>query len=189
MMYLFLTNHCQALLTSSRKIMARKARLASILRKSRSAVRRNLTPGASRGPLSSSTPARWGWKVSSRSAWARVTAQADHRDRLNSKNPAAPAVSREAEEELGQATLIKNRSPELGAARRGLAVCHSFNTASQSCSGSRSPAFACSMIFRAITSLAISPRSASRSAMSAISYARPMTRIVSGVEPLAIEVG
>jgi hypothetical protein len=35
------------------------------------------------------------------------------------------------------------------------------------------------MIFRAITSLAISPRSASRSAMSAISYASPMTRSVS----------
>ena len=37
MMYLFLTNHCQAVLTSSRKIMARKATLASILRKSRTA--------------------------------------------------------------------------------------------------------------------------------------------------------
>jgi hypothetical protein len=61
-----------------------------------------------------------------------------------------------------------------------VAARHRCNTASQSCSGSRSPVLACSMILCATTSLAISPQSVSRSAISAISYARPMTRIVSG---------
>ena len=56
---------------------------------------------------------------------------------------------------------------------------HCCNTASHNRSGSRSPAFASSMILCATTSLAMSPRSKSRSDMSVNSYARPMTRIVS----------
>ena len=50
-------------------------------------------------PLCSSTPARWGWRGLSRSARYRSGRSPDW---LKFKNPAAPAVKREAEEDWGQ---------------------------------------------------------------------------------------
>jgi hypothetical protein len=70
---------------------------------------------------------------------------------------------------------LRRRPHACGGGRR-----NSSKTPSHNRSGSRSPALASSMILLAITWLARSPRSASRSAISAISNARPMTRIVSG---------
>jgi ATP-dependent DNA ligase len=49
----------------------------------------------------SSTPALWAARASSRSGWARVMSRGDSRDWLKFKNPNAPAVKREAEEEWG----------------------------------------------------------------------------------------
>ena len=52
-------------------------------------------------PLCSSTPARWGWRVLSRSAWDRAIRSGRSPDWLKFKNPEAPAVKREAEEDWG----------------------------------------------------------------------------------------
>ena len=56
----------------------------------------------------------------------------------------------------------------------------SFKTPSHNCSGSRPPAFASSMIFRATASGGGSTPSVCRSATRAISKATPMRRVVSG---------
>jgi bifunctional non-homologous end joining protein LigD len=55
-----------------------------------------------RVPSCSSAPARWGWKGSSRSGWDRVTDLGVQPDWLKFKNPEAPAVKREAEEDWGR---------------------------------------------------------------------------------------
>ena len=52
----------------------RKATLASILRKARHGVRLNEHLEHRTGWPCSSTPARWGWRASSRSGWVRLTA-------------------------------------------------------------------------------------------------------------------
>ena len=63
---------------------------------------------------------------------------------------------------------FKSDHPELeGGATYGVAARHCCNTASHNRSGSRSPGFASSMILRVTTSLAMSPRSKSRSDISA----------------------
>ena len=51
------------------------------------------------GLTSSSTPARWGWRDRLEAAWARAIGRAARRDWLKFKNPEAPAVRREAEED------------------------------------------------------------------------------------------
>jgi hypothetical protein len=66
-------------------IEVRKTTLARILRKNRTGVRLNEHMEHPREQSCSSTPARWGWR-----GW------------LKFKNPEAPAVKREAEEEWGQ---------------------------------------------------------------------------------------
>ena len=50
----------------------------------------------------SSTPARWGSRASCRSGWARAIAPVARSDWLKFKNPEAPAVKREAEEDWGR---------------------------------------------------------------------------------------
>jgi hypothetical protein len=51
--------------------------------------------------MCSATPARWGSKALCRSGSARATAPVRSKDWLKFKNPEAPAVRREAEEEWG----------------------------------------------------------------------------------------
>jgi hypothetical protein len=74
MMYLFLTNHCQGVLTSSRKITVRNAKLAS--------------SAGLEGIVSKRLGSRY---RSGRSP-----------DWLKFKNPEAPTVKREAEEDYGR---------------------------------------------------------------------------------------
>ena len=50
----------------------------------------------------SSMPARWGWRASCQSGWVRLTAPGASPDWLKFKNPQAPAVRREAEEDWGR---------------------------------------------------------------------------------------
>ena len=47
-------------------------------------------------------PARWGWRASCQSGWARGYRSGRSPDWLKFKNPEAPAVKREAEEEWGK---------------------------------------------------------------------------------------
>jgi ATP-dependent DNA ligase len=54
-------------------IEVRKATLASILRKSQPGVRLDEHMERTEGAVVSSTPARWGWRGSSRSTWDRAT--------------------------------------------------------------------------------------------------------------------
>ena len=75
----------------------RKATLASLLRGCLPGLRLNQHL-AYPGDVVSSTPARWASKASSQSGWAHATC----RDWLKMKNPAAPAVKREAEEDWGR---------------------------------------------------------------------------------------
>ena len=60
-------------------IDVRKATLASILRKGRHGVRLNEHLAHSEAMSCFSTPARWGWRGSSRSGWGRATGPAPHR--------------------------------------------------------------------------------------------------------------
>jgi ATP-dependent DNA ligase len=66
-------------------IEMRKATLASILRKSRPGVRLNEHLEHPEGALSSSTPARWGWRGLSRSGWDPVIVQAARRTGSSSR--------------------------------------------------------------------------------------------------------
>jgi hypothetical protein len=54
----------------------------------------------------SSTPAGWALKASCRSAWARRIGSGRSNHWLKSKNPDAPAVRREAEEDWGKWLLV-----------------------------------------------------------------------------------
>ena len=66
-------------------IEVRKATLASILRKSRPGVRLNEHLEHDCGRRSSSTPARWDWRGSSRSGWDRVTGRGARRTGSSSR--------------------------------------------------------------------------------------------------------
>ena len=84
-------------------IEVRKATLASILRKSRHGRAPERAPRASRTALPcSSTPARWACEgIVSKRLGSRYRSGRSP-DWLKFKNPAAPAVKREAEEDWGR---------------------------------------------------------------------------------------
>ena len=73
----------------------RKATPASIPRKSRHGVRLNEHLEHDSGPMVFQHPARWGWRALSPSRYRAGRSP----DWLKFKNPEAPAVRREAEEE------------------------------------------------------------------------------------------
>ena len=88
------------------------------------------------------------------------------------KNPEAPAVRREAEEDQGSVTIPS-----------------ASKAASHSRPGSRSPAFASSMIFWATASrVGLTTLSACWRATRANSKAKPKRRNVSRVEPMALKM-
>ena len=80
----------------------RKSTPASILRKSRPGVRLNDTLSPLRGMPCSATPARWGLEgiVSKRLGLRYSSGRSP--DWLKFKNPAAPAVRREADKDWGR---------------------------------------------------------------------------------------
>ena len=80
----------------------RKQTLASLLRGCSAGAAVERAFRASRRPRVPSTPASWGWRASCRSGSARATSPVASKDWLKFKNPDAPAVKREAEEEWGK---------------------------------------------------------------------------------------
>ena len=145
-------------------IEVRKATLASILRKSRHGVRLNEHLEHDCGLTVFQHACKMGLEgIVSKRLGSRYRSGRSP-DWLKFKNPDAPAVKREAEEDWG---------------RRETSV--AFNALSHSRSGSRSPAFASSMIFCATASRvgATAPFACWRLTR-AISKARPRRRAVSG---------
>jgi hypothetical protein len=151
----------------------RKATLASILRKSRPGVRLNEHLEHPEGDVVFRHACEMGLEgIVSKRLGSRYRSGRSP-DWLEFKNPSAPAVKRDAEE-VG--SVIST----------GASGCIAFKASSQSCSGSRTPAFASSMIFRATASRVVDATPSVRWRVTrAISKAKT-GRL--GVEPMTLQV-